>query len=368
MGREHTMKIGIIGCGNISGIYMHNLRSYEGVEVVACADLDRERAVAKAAEYGIAKGCSTEELLADPEIELVVNLTIPAAHADVSIQALEAGKHVYCEKPLAISLEDGKRILAKAQEKGLRVGSAPDTFLGAGIQTCRRLILEGAIGKPLSATAFMMSRGHEFWHPSPEFYYQAGGGPMFDMGPYYLTALVALIGPIREIAGMTNISFAERTILSQPKYGKKIKVEVPTHIAGTMRFADGAIGTIITSFDIQGGSMLRNIEIHGSEGTLCVPDPNTFGGEIMLRRVGNKDWEDIPLELPYADNSRGLGVLDMVKAIQSGGKHRASGELAYHVLEAMHGFSVSSEQGATYKMESDAEVPALLHDDSAIMR
>jgi predicted dehydrogenase len=339
---------------------MKNLKSFEEIDLAACADLDVDRAKAKAAEHGIEKGCSVEELLADEEIELVVNLTIPAAHAEVSIRALEAGKHVYSEKPLAAELEDGKRILAVAEARGLKVGCAPDTFLGAGIQTCRRLILDGAIGEPVAATAFMMARGHEVWHPSPEFYYQKGGGPMFDMGPYYLTALVALIGPIREIAGMTSISFPERTILSEPKKGTKIQVEVPTHIAGTMRFANGAVGTIITSFDIPGGSSLPHIEIYGSQGTLQVPNPNNFSGKVLLRPADSWEWQEVPVNLPYAENNRGLGVLDMARAIRSGSEYRASGDLAYHVLEAMHGFSISSDNGSVYRMSSSVEPPVIL--------
>lgn len=355
------MKIGIIGCGNISGIYLRNLTSYEELEVVACADIDVERAKARAAEFGIPKGCSVEELLADPEVELVVNLTIPAAHAEVGIKALEAGKHVYGEKPLAVTLEEGKMLIETARAKGLMIGSAPDTFLGAGIQTSRKLILDGEIGEPISATAFMMARGHEFWHPSPEFYYQPGGGPMFDMGPYYLTALVSLVGhPIKEIAGMTSISFPEREITSEPKKGTIMKVEVPTHYAGTMRFANGAIGTMIMSFDIMGGSSLHNIEIHGSEGTLRVPDPNHFGGKVQLRRKGFWEWQEIPVELPYQENDRGLGVLDMARAIRHGGTIRASGDLAFHVLEAMHGFAISSDTGSVYRMTSTVTAPPML--------
>lgn len=355
-----SIRIGIIGCGNISGIYFKNLQAFDGVEVAACADLDVDRAKAKAAEHGIARGCSVEELLADPGIDLVVNLTIPAAHAEVCLKALGSGKHVYVEKPLAVSLEDGERIVQLAASKGLRVGSAPDTFLGAGIQTCLQLIRDGAIGEPLSAAAFMMSRGHEHWHPAPEFYYQAGGGPMFDMGPYYLTALIALLGPIREIAAMTRITHRERTILSQPKYGQTIQVEVPTHVAGTLRFESGAMATMITSFDIPAGSSLRNIEIYGTKGTLAVPDPNTFGGPVRLKRFGEAEWTDIPVELPYADNSRGIGVLDMAQAIRSGSAHRANGHLAFHVLEAMHGFHISSDSGAVYRMRSGCEPPAPL--------
>lgn len=353
-------KIGVIGCGNISGIYFKNLQQFDGIEVVACADLDVERARSKAKEFNIAKGCSVQELLNDPDIEIVVNLTIPAAHMDVCMQVLEAGKHVYVEKPLAVSLEDGRRILDYAKSKNLRVGSAPDTFLGAGIQTCLRLIKEGAIGEPLSAVAFMMSGGHERWHPSPEFYYQVGGGPMFDMGPYYLTALIALIGPIAEIAGMTRMTFPERTITSEPKRGQKIQVEVPTHIAGTLRFATGAVGTIITSFDIPAGHTLPDIEIYGTEGTLQVPNPNNFSGSVRVQRAGQREWREVDVRLPYSDNARGVGVLDMATAIRDGSMHRASGELAYHVLEAMHGFQISSDTGSVYRMKSTAVSPELL--------
>jgi predicted dehydrogenase len=356
-----TIRVGIIGTGNISGIYFKNLSAFEGVEVVACADLDVERAKAKAAEHGVAKGCSVDELLADPNVDLVVNLTIPAAHGEVCIRALEAGKHVYVEKPLAVSREDGRRIVELAAAKGLRAGAAPDTFLGAGIQTCKRLIDEGAIGEPLSAVAFMMSRGHEHWHPAPEFYYKAGGGPMFDMGPYYLTALVALMGPIAEIAGMTRITHKERTITSQPLNGQVIQVDVPTHVTGTLRFATGAIATMITSFDIPAGSNLRNIEIYGTKGTLAVPDPNTFGGPVKLRRFGESEWEDIPVTLPYDGNSRGVGVLDMANAIREGRAHRANDALAFHVLEAMHGFHDSNDSGSVYRMSSTCESPAPLH-------
>ena len=353
-------KVGVIGCGNISSIYLQNLQQYDGVEVVACADLNIERAQNKATEFNIAKACSVQELLADPDIEIVLNLTIPAAHMDVCIQALNAGKHVYVEKPLAISLQDGKRILDYAEARQLRVGAAPDTFLGAGIQTCLKLLKDGAIGEPLSAAAFMMAGGHESWHPSPEFYYQAGGGPMFDMGPYYLTALVAMMGPIFEIAGMTRMTFPERTIMSEPKRGTKIPVEVPTHIAGTLRFSSGAIGTMITSFDIPAGHSLPHIEIYGTKGTLQVPNPNNFSGPVRIQRAGQRGWEEVAVHLPYRDNCRGIGVLDMAEAIRAGSRHRASGELAYHVLEAMHGFHISSDTGSVYRMTSTAVSPQLL--------
>ncbi|MCC3373932.1 Gfo/Idh/MocA family protein [Cohnella sp. REN36] len=353
------IKVGIIGTGNISGIYLQNGSRFDSMEVVACADLDVERAKAKGAENGI-RGCSVEELLADPDIQLIINLTIPQAHAAVCLQALEAGKHVYVEKPFAVTREDAKRVLALAKERGLLVGSAPDTFLGGGIQTCVKLIEDGWIGTPIGATAFMVCGGHESWHPAPEFYYQKGGGPMFDMGPYYLTALVAMLGPITRVTGSARISYSERTITSQPKYGQQVLVEVPTHVAGILDFAAGPIGTILTSFDVKGGSVLPRIEVYGSLGTLQVPDPNGFGGPISIWRHGAKAWTEIPLTHGYAENARGVGAADMAKAIQTGRRHRANGELAYHVLEAMHGFHDASEQGKHYVMESTCERPAPL--------
>ncbi|MEF2243617.1 MULTISPECIES: Gfo/Idh/MocA family protein [unclassified Paenibacillus] len=353
------LKAGIIGTGNISGIYFKNGSSFDAMEVAACADLDVARAKQKAEEHGI-RGCSVDELLADPEIQMIINLTIPQAHAEVNLRALEAGKHVYVEKPFAVSREEAEQVLKLAEQKGLYVGGAPDTFLGGGIQTCIKLIEDGWIGTPIGATAFMMSGGHESWHPAPEFYYQAGGGPMFDMGPYYLTALVALLGPMKRVTGMTRISFPERTITSEPKLGQTIQVEVPTHIAGIIEFAAGPIGTLLTSFDVKGGSTLPRIEVYGSEGTIIVPDPNRFGGEIRVKRAGASDWSEIPYAYPNTENARGIGAADMAKAIVTGRKHRANGQLAYHVLEAMHGFHDAASSGAHYTMKSSCERPAAL--------
>ncbi|TBL76291.1 Gfo/Idh/MocA family protein [Paenibacillus thalictri] len=352
------IKVGIVGCGKISSIYFQNCSKFKIMEVVACADLDLSRAQAQAAEFGIAKAYTVAELMADPEIDLVINLTIPAAHAEVCLQALESGKHVYVEKPLAVTREEGRRILDRAASSGRLVGSAPDTFLGGGIQTCVKLIQDGWIGTPVAATAFMLGKGHEHWHPDPEFYYAPGGGPMFDMGPYYLTALVAMLGPIQRVTGSTKITFPERTITSEKKYGQSIKVETPTHVAGVLDFHNGAVGTIITSFDVFGGHNLPRIEIYGSEGTLSVPDPNTFGGPVMIRRHNATEFSPIPLTHGYAENSRGVGVLDMAYALQGGRPHRASGELAYHVLEAMHGFHDASAEGKHYVMQSTCAQPA----------
>jgi len=352
------VKVGIIGCGNISDIYLKNCTQvFDNLELVACADLILERAQEKAEQYNIPKACSVEELLADPEIEIVINLTTPDAHAEVCLAALNAGKSVYVEKPLAITREDGKKILDTAKEKGLLVGGAPDTFLGGGIQTCRKLIEDGWIGEPIGATAFMVNHGHESWHPDPEFYYKVGGGPMFDMGPYYLTALISLMGPVKRVTGSARITFPERLITSEPKYGTKITVDVPTHVAGIMDFESGAVGTILTSFDVW-DSQLPRIEVYGTAGSMIVPDPNTFDGPVFIKRAGDKDWVEMPLSHGYAENSRGLGVSDMARALRDGTKHRASGDVLYHVLDIMHGFHDASNEGRHIELESTCQQPS----------
>jgi predicted dehydrogenase len=278
----------------------------------------------------------------------------------VALQALKAGKHVHGEKPLATCLEDARKVVETARKQKLRLGSAPDTFLGAGLQTCRKLIDDGWIGRPVAATAFMMGGGPEGWHPNPEFFYQIGGGPMLDMGPYYLTALVNLLGPVKRVTGSTAISFPVRTITCPAKYGQTVKVETPTHLAGVMDFANGAVGTIITSFDVNGGPHLPCIEIYGSEGSMQVPDPNGFGGEIMVHRAGAKDWQAIPHSHSYADNSRGIGVADMAAAIAAKRPHRANGDLAYHVLDVMLALQDASESGRHVEIKSACERPAPL--------
>lgn len=348
-------KIGVIGCGDISKTYLKNIPSFENLEVAACADILPERAEARAAEFGI-QAMGVQALLADPEIECVVNLTVPKAHAEINNAALNAGKHVYTEKPISIQLEDAKKSLELARQKNLRIGSAPDTFLGGGLQTCRKLIDSGEIGFPVAAVAFMAGHGMETWHPDPDFFYKIGGGPMLDVGPYYVTALVSLLGPIRRISGSTKISFPERIVTSQANYGKRINVETPTHITGLMDFANGTVGTIITSFDMWGANLPR-IEIYGSEGTLSVPDPNTFGGTVRLLKAG-KSWQEIELSYGYTQNSRGLGLADMLSAVQSGRQHRASGDLAYHVLEAMLAFERSSRSGKHILLDSTCDRPA----------
>jgi predicted dehydrogenase len=358
MAKTKKTGVGVVGCGAISGIYLKNCHQFfRNIEVVACADLVREKAEACGREYGVARVLSPEALVAAPEVDIVLNLTVPKAHAEVALAALKAGKHVHGEKPLAVTLEDGRRVLDLARKRKLRVGCAPDTFLGAGIQTCRKLIDDGWIGRPVAATAFMMCRGHESWHPSPEFYYEKGGGPMLDMGPYYLTALVNLIGPVRRVTGSAQAAFETRTITSQPKYGKVVNVETPTHIAGVMDFANGAVGTIVTSFDVV-SHHLPFIEVHGTEGSLSVPDPNCFGGDVRVRRLGAKEWQVVPHSHAYPENMRGIGVADMAAAVAAGRLHRASGDLAYHVLEVMLAFQAASEAGRHVEIASACERPA----------
>lgn len=354
-------RIGIIGCGNISSIYLKNLNQrFSSVTVTAVSDLVPERAKTQAEQFGVPRVLETEALLHDPDIDLVLNLTTPQGHFSVCRDALMAGKPVYVEKPLSIRYADGLALQKLADSRGLLLGAAPDTFLGAGIQTCVELIDTGVIGRPIGATAFMASHGHESWHPDPEFYYQAGGGPLLDMGPYYLTALFSLLGPAQRLTASAAISFKQRTITSSKKYGQTIDVEVPTHVAGIIDFASGAIGTLLTSFDVWAAELPR-IEIYGSKGTLSVPDPNSFGGPVRLRLAGETEFRTVDLVRPYADNSRGLGVAELARAWREGKKdHRASGDLALHVLETMHLFQQASDEGRHQFLQSRLTRPALL--------
>jgi predicted dehydrogenase len=348
--------IGLIGCGKISTAYINGSRAYPGLRIAGCADLDAELARRTATEQGIPFGGAVEELLARPEIDIVVNLTIPAAHADVNRRILAAGKHVYCEKPFALSAADTARVVSDATQRGLRVASAPDTFLGSGIQTARRLIDEGVIGRPVAAVGFMMCRGHETWHPNPAFYYQPGGGPMWDMGPYYLTALVSLLGPIAQVSGLAQRSFEQRTITSEPRRGQVIPVEVATHYSTSLAFASGATGTLVMSFDTQ-PYPLPNLVIYGSEGTLRVPDPNHFDGIVQLARLGEKEFVDVPNLHPIG-RARGSGVADLAAALRSGRPHRANGELAHHVVDAMEAADRSAREQRHVALESTCERPA----------
>ncbi len=351
--------VGIVGCGNISSIYFENLTKLFGdvIHLKAFSDLDHSKAEEKRAQYPRADLVTTDEMLARPDIDLVINLTAPHAHAALDMAAIAAGKHVYAEKPLAASLADGRAIVACAKKRGVLLGSAPDTFLGPGFQTCRRLIDEGTIGDILSVDAFMVSHGHESWHPNPEFYYRAGGGPMLDMGPYYLTALVSLLGPIQSIRGVVSKGFATRTMTSPERMGDSVRVDVPTHYSSSLTFRGGAVGTMIMSFDIWKSDLPR-MEIHGTKGSLSAPNPNTFGGPVKVFRENSDTWEELSVEaMPYSGNARGIGVADMAHAIRNKREHRANGDLAYHVLEAMTAAEESARRGKELFLKSDCSRP-----------
>jgi predicted dehydrogenase len=380
------LKVGVVGCGCISDIYLTNSKKYNVLEVIAVCDKIKERADAQAEKYQIAKKYyRAEDLMADDEIEVVLNITNPDAHYLISMMALNAGKHVYSEKSLAITTEEGEEIIQLAKEKGLRVGNAPDTFLGGRLQTVRKLIDEGWIGRPIAATAFMACHGHEIWHPGPQFYYKRGAGPMFDMGPYYVTALLSLLGPVKRVCGSAQKTFDQRQITSEPCFGEIIDVEIPTHITGIMEFDQGAVATILTSFDVW-DSHLPRLEIYGTDGTISLPDadplagPNLFEGPILLRRKDESDWNDFPDQIPrrdatpwkeipsafgYNENSRILGLADMCAAIQSGRKHRANGDMALHALEIMQGIHDAASSGTYHEMKSTFERPEPMHMNEA---
>ena len=351
-------KVAIVGCGNISSIYLENLTGrFQNVEVYAVSDLVEEKARAQAEKYGVQKIMSFDEILADPNVDIVLNITTPQTHYSLCKAALLAGKHVYVEKPLSLKFSEGAELVQIAKEKGLLIGCAPDTFLGAGIQTCRQIIDLGIIGQVTGCTAFMTCHGHESWHPDPEFYYKKGGGPMFDMGPYYLTALVNLLGPVEYVAGMTSMATPTRTITSQPKNGTVIDVEVPTHVNGLLRFENGAVGSILTSFDVW-ASTLPRIEVYGTRGAMIVPDPNCFDGQILVKQAFDTEFKSWPMMTKDSVNSRGIGLSDMADRILNGrDSHRASGDLALHVLEIMEAIHVSSDEKTQVKLTSTCRRP-----------
>ncbi|HEX4054720.1 MAG TPA: Gfo/Idh/MocA family oxidoreductase [Tepidisphaeraceae bacterium] len=358
---KERIRVGVIGCGAISGRYLQTSRGFPVIEIAACADLNRQAAEKKAAEFAVPRVLEVDELLADKSIDLVLNLTVPKAHAPLSLAALKAGKHVYVEKPLAVTRADGQAILNEAKNRNLLVGCAPDTFLGWGLQTARKAIDDGLIGNPVAFTAFMMCPGHEHWHPSPEFYYQAGGGPMLDMGPYYLTALLNCLGPVKRLSGLASVAIPERTISSEPNRGKKVSVETPDHITGSIEFEQGAVGTIVTSFATRFAPYdgKTPITIFGTGGTLLVPDPNGFGGPVRLRKNVDADFNELPAVFAH-QYERSVGVADMAYAIQKRRPVRASGEQAFAVLDLMLGFLDSSRDGKEYRPVSKYTRPAPL--------
>jgi predicted dehydrogenase len=341
-----AMRIGILGCGHVSEQYFGGIALHEHLEVVACADRDRARAGEKATEHGVPTVRAPDELLADSAVEVIVNLTPPQAHAAVSLAAIEAGKHVWSEKPLATTLDDARRLLDAADSAGVRLGCAPDTFLGAGLQTAIKLVDDGWLGETIAGGVAMVTEpGYESWHPDVASFYTKGAGPLLDLGPYYVTALVAALGPVRRVTSMARTTFPERTVAVGPRRGEPIVVEVPTHVTGALEFEAGPVVTLLVSWDVL-ATNLPYIEIYGSAGSLSIANPDEFDGVPRLRRAGAEDfaqpppppgsvhWSPTPL-IRETGGRRGLGVAEMAHAIERGRPHRANGELAYHVLEVL---------------------------------
>ena len=351
------VRIGLIGCGRISAAYLAAAPDYPVLDFVACADIDRPAAARVAGEYGL-QALDVDALLARSDVEAVLNLTVPAAHAPVNLAALQAGKHVYCEKPFAVDPAAGAKVLAAARERGLRVGSAPDTFLGAGQQTVRALIDAGRIGRVVAATAIWMGHGHERWHPNPGFYYAPGGGPHFDMAPYHLTALVHALGPVRAVTAMAGRAFATRTVGSGPNAGAAVPVRVDTHLSGAVEMVSGCIVTIAMSYDVWRHSNPR-LELHGAAGSISAPDPNGFGGPVAVADPGG-EWTEVPLRPGPTRNARSIGLADLCAGLRTGAPHRCSGELAQHVLEVMDALGRSAEQRAQVTVDSRPPRPATL--------
>jgi predicted dehydrogenase len=350
--------IGIVGLGNISAAYLKAAQNFPILDIKGVADLNPAAAEARAAEFGV-KAVSMDAIFEDPEIEIILNLTIPKAHVEVGLRAIAAGKNVYSEKPLGVVFAEGKKLIEAAKAKNLRVGSAPDTFLGGSHQSARHIVDSGKLGQVVGGTAYFMCPGHERWHPSPGFYYEAGGGPMLDMGPYYITDLVNLLGPVARVSGFGSMLRTTRTITAKERNGEVIPVHVPTHVSGTLQFANGALVQVTMSFDVAGHKHVP-LEIYGTEGTLIVPDPNHFGGQIQYLEKGG-EWADVDTDQPYADgNYRSIGLADMAHAVAENRPHRCNGDLALHVLEVMEAFQRSAESGQVVEITTPVERPAPL--------
>jgi predicted dehydrogenase len=369
------MRIGLVGCGNISDIYLSNAKHFRDIDFVACADLRPEAAARQAERYGIEQR-EVDKLIASDDVDIVLNLTIPEVHATISQAAIEAGKHVYTEKPLATRLSDGVALMEAAKTKGVRVGCAPDTVLGGAVQEARRRMDDGEIGKPLLGVASVLSHGMEDWHPNPGFFFRAGGGPVFDMGPYYLTTLVTLLGPVASILAMGQIGFAERIVTAKgPEHGKAIKVETLTTLQALLEFRSGAQITFLASWDVWAHGLLP-IELHGTAGSMRVPDPNWFGGEVAIAE-GRKPWvshattdrtfgsETWPSGEKAHTNYRGVGLAEMARAIAEGRPHRANGDIGLHVLAVMDGILQSATEGKRVAIEQGCERPEALEEEQA---
>ena len=337
-----SVSVGVIGCGNISAAYLKAAKTFPILDIVALSDMNFAAAEARSAEFGV-PAKSVEAVLADLAIE-------------VGLKAIAAGKHVHSEKPLGVTLVEARKLVDAASRNALRLGCAPDTFLGGAHQTARQCVDDGLIGRPVGGTAFFMCPGHERWHPNPGFYYLAGGGPMLDMGPYYITDLVNLLGPVASVSGVATRTRDERVVTSEPLKGTRVPVEVATHVTGSLLFESGTAISMTLSFDVARHRHVP-IELYGEKGSLIVPDPNYFVGKVEVA-TASEDWREIPVEHAYADgNYRILGLADMAQAIRQGRPHRASGELAFHVLEVMEAFQTSSDRGATVAIASRPERP-----------
>jgi predicted dehydrogenase len=346
--------VAIVGCGTISREYLRNLTAFPDLRVLFCADIDLERAAKQATVYDVPESGAPAEALAHPDVEIVVNLTIPAVHAEVTSAALAAGKSVWTEKPLTLDTPSGRRLLAEADQAGLLLGCAPDTVLGAGLQSARRLMAEGLIGVPTTALTIMQSPGPELWHPDPEFLFQPGAGPVFDIGPYYLSWLATIFGPAERVAAASRRSRDTRVIAKGPRAGTEFRVEVPTHYSGVIEYAGGPAATFVFSFE---SPLPRHgfMEVTGTEATMVLPDPNRFDGEIKIRAIGADDWEVRPVS--GASDGRGLGVLDMARVLRNGGLLRAPGELGLHVLETMEAIDQSAADHSFLPVRSGFSLP-----------
>ena len=355
------VKVGIIGCGNIFDAYLTASKNFPILNIACCADLRNERAKAKADQWGLQQQ-SIDSLLLDKSVEIILNLTTPESHISVAKQILESGKHVYTEKPLGLNVTEGIELLALAKDRGLRVGSAPDTFLGGSHQKTRQLLDSWKIGDPLACTAFMMVPGHELWHPDPDFYYLPGGGPMLDMGPYYLTAFVNLLGPVTRVTGFGKAFRTSRTIATGPRASQTVPVKTNTHLSGVAEFMNGTLLTITMSFDVWQHTHMP-MELYGTNGSMLIPDPNRFDGEVKWSE-GKESWNTATIEFPYADdNYRSIGLADLAQAVRVGRPHRANGQLGLHVLEIMTGFLKAAETGTSIGMQTTCERPELMKTD-----
>ena len=371
------MRVGIIGCGNISETYFECQNLFNNFTIVACADINIEAAKSSAEKYNV-KAFSVEDILADEDIDVIINLTIPSAHKEIIMKSLHAGKHCFSEKPLAMNFNEGLEIAELAKSKNLYVGCAPDTFLGAAGQKARSLIEDKKIGDVVLGTFNLMSHGMEHWHPNPDFFFKPGAGPVFDVGVYYITQLVNLIGPIKSISSLSGTATPERTITSEPRNGEKIKVETPTTLMGTLEFHNNAKIQFFCSWDVWKHKH-STIELYGLEGSMIVPDPNFFSGDILISHK-DEDWQVINndkmlLGIPNkTDNSgdkianyRGIGLSDMIDAISHQRQSRCSLDLAVHVLEAMEGIIKSSDERVIYNMKTKPNQPDFL-DESEIIK